>query len=210
MPADLQVRCSCGALRGVARGVSGDRGNRVVCYCDDCQSFAHFLERAEEVLDGHGGSEIFQMSPARLEITAGADQLACMRLAPSGLLRWYAACCRTPIGNTLASRQVPFVGLIVGCIDAGSQGHTLDQVLGPIRGRGHARFATGNRAQLDATDRFPARVILRLLGISLVARLRGDHRRSPFFDRATGAPISPPRVLTASELAAVRARAGLV
>ena len=133
-----------------------------------------------------------------------------MRLTPSGLLRWYAGCCRSPIGNTLASRQVPFVGLIVRCIDPESQGRALDEVLGPIRGRGHARFATGNRAELDATDRFPARVILRLFGISLAARLRGDHRRSPFFDARTGAPIAPPRVLTAAELAAVRARGGLV
>src|SRR5688572_12534539 len=105
MAADLPVRCSCGTLRAVVRGASGGRGNHVVCYCDDCQSFAHFLERADDTLDAHGGTEIYQMSPARLEIIDGADRLACVRLAPKGLLRWYAACCRTPIGNTLASRQ---------------------------------------------------------------------------------------------------------
>src|SRR5262245_25612243 len=100
MPDDLAIRCDCGAVRGVARGVSGERGNRVVCYCDDCQSFAHVLERSEDTLDAHGGTEIFQMSPAQLEFTAGADRLACLRLTPKGLLRWYASCCRTPIGNT--------------------------------------------------------------------------------------------------------------
>jgi hypothetical protein len=203
MPADLPIRCSCGALRGVARGVSGACGNRVVCYCDDCQSFAHFLDRAEDTLDAHGGTEIFQTSPARIEITAGADRLACMRLTPKGLLRWYAACCRTPIGNTLASRQVPFVGLVVACLDHPS----LDSALGPIRVRGHARFAVGTPA--GAHRSFPATAIARLLWNSLVARLRGDHRRSPFFDRETGAPVSAPRVLSAAERAAVRTRRGL-
>ncbi|HKA15470.1 MAG TPA: hypothetical protein VKH41_10675 [Myxococcota bacterium] len=51
-------------------------------------------------------------------------------------------------------------------------------------------------------------VIARVLWIGAAARLRGDHRRSPFFD-ATGTPASSPRVLTAPELAAVRAKAGL-
>ena len=202
MPADLPVRCSCGALRGTARSVSGDRGNRVICYCDDCQAFAHFLERAEETLDRHGGTDIFQMSPARLEITAGADRLACMRLTPSGLLRWYAGCCRTPIGNTLASRQVPFVGLVLACVDPTSR-----EALGPIRAHLNARFAKGRLEH--ASNRVPAAILLRLLRISLAARLRGDHRRSPFFDHTTGAPVAPPRVLTADELAAIRAKGGL-
>src|SRR5262245_44421193 len=139
MPADLPVRCSCGIVRGALRGVSGRNGNRVVCYCDDCQSFAHFLDRAQDVLDEHGGTEIFQTSAGRLAITAGADRLACVRLQPSGLLRWYTACCRTPIGNTLATRQLPFVGLVVACLERAE----LDPVLGPVRARGHARFAKG-------------------------------------------------------------------
>ena len=44
---DLPIRCTCGALRGVLREPSRDTGNRCVCYCDDCQSFAYFLERAD-------------------------------------------------------------------------------------------------------------------------------------------------------------------
>jgi hypothetical protein len=196
VPADLPVRCSCGALRGVARGVSGRTGNRAVCYCDDCQAFAHFLDRAGEILDTHGGTEIFQTSPARLAITAGADRLACIRLRPKGLLRWYAACCRTPIGNTLATARIPFVGLVLPHPDP-----ERDETLGPMRARGHARFAKGTPP--DAHASFPASVIARALWIAVAARLRGDHRRSPFFDEA-GAPVSTPRVLTEEELAAIR------
>ena len=45
MQADLPIRCACGAVAGVLRAVSSRRGNRLVCYCDDCQSFAHFPRR---------------------------------------------------------------------------------------------------------------------------------------------------------------------
>jgi hypothetical protein len=205
MPADLPVRCACGAVCGIARGVAGDRGNRVVCYCDDCQSFAHFLGSVDRILDRHGGTDIFQMSPARLEITEGVDHLACVRLKPRGLLRWYASCCHTPIGNTLASRNVPFVGLIHSCIDPQTAGRSRDEVLGPVRARIHARFAKGDRERLDAHQRAPAWLFLRFLSMLLVARLRGDHTRSPFFDAVTGDPIAPPHVLTIEELGRVEA-----
>jgi hypothetical protein len=33
-----------------------------------------------------------------------------------GLLRWYAACCKTPIGNTLPNFRASFVGLIHSCL----------------------------------------------------------------------------------------------
>ena len=200
MPTDLPVRCSCGALRGVVRRVSANHGNRVVCYCDDCQSFAYFLGGAKQILDAHGGTDIFQMSPARLEISEGADKLACMRLSPGGLVRWYASCCNTPIGNTLATRQVPFVGLIHSCVDHTADGRSRDEALGPIRARVNARFAKGDRAQLDAHDRTPVSQLFRFVPMILMARLRGDHTRSPFFDGKTGELRVEPRVLTDDEL----------
>ena len=205
MATDVPIRCSCGSLRGVARGVSASRGNRVVCYCDDCQSFAHFLEGAEHVLDGHGGTDIFQMSPRRVEISAGAEHLACMRLTPKGLHRWYADCCRTPIGNTMASPQMPFVGVIHSGMDHASSGRSRDEALGPIRAGINARFATGDRSRLDAHDRAPASMLVRLMGMLLMARLRGEHTPSPFFDAKTGEPSVVPRVLTQDELRQVEA-----
>jgi hypothetical protein len=187
--------------------VSGRRGNRLVCYCDDCQSFAHFLGRADEILDSHGGSDIFQMSPARLELTEGTAHLACMQLKPGGLLRWYADCCKTPIGNTLRSPGVPFVGLIHSFVDHAGDGRARDETLGPARASVNARFAVGDRAQLDAHDRAPPLMLLRFARILLMARLRGDQRRSPFFDAETGKPSATPHVLTPDELSSVeRAR----
>jgi hypothetical protein len=46
------IRCSCGVLKGTVSKT--DVVNRCVCYCTDCQAFAHFLKRNTEILDGLG------------------------------------------------------------------------------------------------------------------------------------------------------------
>jgi hypothetical protein len=196
----MELRCTCGALRGVVRGVSESRGNRVVCYCGDCQSFAHFLRRASEVLDPRRGTEIFQTSPARVEITQGRERLACLRLTAKGLLRWYAGCCNTPIGNTLITRALPFVGLIQMHADSVPSKFARDAALGPVRAyvnTGAAKRDAGG-PEVRTSGALPS--LLRFVGLVLQARLRGDHKRSPFFDARSGAPSVTPRVLTADEL----------
>ena len=92
------LQCRCGTLKGVIANPRS--GNRVVCYCRDCQAFAYFLGREADVLDELGGSEVVQILPRNLTFTQGVETLACLRLTENGLLRWYAACCSTPIGNT--------------------------------------------------------------------------------------------------------------
>jgi len=196
---DLRIRCACGAVRGVVRGASPSSGNHLVCHCDDCQAFAHFLARPDQILDAWGGTDIYQTSPAKVAFEAGDERLACMRLRPKGLLRWYASCCRTPIGNTV-SAGLPFVGLIHRCLDDEAG------VRGPVRARVFGRFARGDRSQLRAHDRAPLSLVLRFAWLIGQARLRGDQRRSPFFDPRTGEPVAQPRVLTAEELRDVESR----
>jgi hypothetical protein len=200
---DLPLRCACGAWRGVLRGVAPGRGNRCICYCDDCQSFAHYLGRADEILDAHGGTDIFQTSPARLEITAGNERLACVRLRPrSNVVRWFASCCRTPIGNTPAEHRVPLVGVIRSCLDLGAVGLSADAALGPVRGIAFPRFARGDRTQLP--KRSLVLHLLRMVGIILAARIRRDQLRSPFM-HADGELKASPHVLGVEELRAVEA-----
>ena len=109
---DIPVRCECGSVRGTLCAVSPSGVVRAICYCDDCQAFAHHLGRSDTVLDGYGGTTLFQVSPSRLAITQGEQHLACVRLTGPRLLRWYASCCGTPIGNTPASHKMHFLGLI--------------------------------------------------------------------------------------------------
>lgn len=87
------------------------------CYCTDCRAFAHFLGKAPDVLDEQGGTEIVQVAQPRLRFIQGEDYLSAVRLSDKGMIRWYASCCGTPIGNTLANPKVSFIGLIHTCLD---------------------------------------------------------------------------------------------
>lgn len=195
---DLPIRCRCGAVRGSLAAAAPTAGNHVVCYCRDCQAFAHVLGRADDVLDACGGTEIVQVSPARVRIDAGADRLSCLRLTPQGPLRWYTSCCNTPIGNTLATGKVPFVGLVCACLDAGPD--AKEAALGAIRGRVFRDSATCDPQSLAAG--VPMwRLMLRFVRILLAARWRGDRRRSPFFASDTARAVAEPRVVSESERA---------
>ena len=97
-PKDLKLRCRCGHVRGVANRVAPHAGFRFVCYCQDCQAFARFLDRPD-VLDAAGGTDIFHVPMGRLKLTADTDAVRCLQFS-SRVFRWYADCCRTPIGNT--------------------------------------------------------------------------------------------------------------
>jgi len=196
---DLTLRCGCGSVTGLVSGVCRGTGNRVICYCDDCQAFARHLGHPERTLDAHGGTDVVQTSPARVRFGKGADRLACVRLTPKGVLRWYASCCSTPIANTAASPSLPFVGLFHRCLHDGTDGTPLDQVLGPVRGRVRLKFATGDTTALRARKGSLLPIVLHFVRIMAAAWWRGDQKRSPFFDQRTGQPVAPPRLLSEDE-----------
>ncbi len=197
-PRDLQLQCRCGAVRAIARGVAPQTGNHCFCYCSDCQAFAKALDRVD-VLDRNGGTDIFQMSQARFEFTHGVDRVACLRLTPKGLVRWYASCCNTPIGNTMATRGIPFVGVVRAFVR-----EPAGDALGPVRARGFRESATGDVAAIPPDNQSLWSMLLRALRLMISWRLRGDHKRSAFFDAASGAPLKAPRILTEVERAALR------
>jgi hypothetical protein len=114
--------------------------NGVVCYCDDCQAFAHQLGRAD-LLDANGGSDIIQVAPASLKFVQGQHRIVGLRLTPDGLFRWYADCCRTPVGNTVTP-AIPFVGIIAHMFHGVAQ-HP-DDVFGKPIGAIMNKYAIGN------------------------------------------------------------------
>jgi hypothetical protein len=195
---DVPLRCRCGQVRGIATGVSASTGCRVLCYCEDCQAFARFLDRPD-ILDAAGGTDIFQMPPGRVKVTAGAEAMRCLRLSGKGVLCWYTSCCRTPIANT-AGPRVPLIGLIHSFMDPESAAGPRDDVLGPALCRIYERSAIGPlppSAPAPPSLRVLSRRALKLLGWWA----QGLARPSPFFDDSTLAPRSLPRVLTPSERA---------
>ncbi|MEX1166899.1 MAG: DUF6151 family protein [Hydrogenophaga sp.] len=189
------LSCRCGALQGHV-DVNGT-SNRMVCYCQDCQAFARFLGPADAVLDSQGGSEVVQVAPYRIHIDRGAEHLAVMRLSPKGLLRWYAACCRTPVGNTMDRRGFPFSGLLSTCLDTAP----LAPAFGPVRASANTQSAVGGEPQPRAFGM--AGALLRILALVLGSRLSGRYKKTPFFT-ASGAPVAVPTVLTTEARARLR------
>jgi Family of unknown function (DUF6151) len=185
-------------VRGVATNVSPSTGFRFVCYCKDCQAFARFLDRAH-MLDPAGGTDIFQMPPRRVKLTAGTDVLRCLSLS-NKVLRWYSDCCRTPIANTAARPRFPVVALIHPFMHQGTDSRSLDEILGPPLCRIYEHSATG---PLPPNAPAPASLRVRLSRASIVLGwwARGLGRPSPFFDDWTNAPRVVPRVLTRTERA---------
>jgi hypothetical protein len=200
MPTEVPLRCRCGRVRGFARDVSPSAGLRFVCYCKDCQAFARFLDRPD-VLDAAGGTDIFQMPPARMELIAGADALRCVSVSDN-VLRWYADCCRTPIANTAARPHFPIVGMIHSFMDHETDGRSRDEVLGPPACRIFERSAVGP-LPLDGPPPPSFGVFARRSSKLLGWWLRGLSRPTPFFDDRTKAPRAVPRVLGPSERTAL-------
>lgn len=132
-----------------------------------------------------------------MRLNAGAERLARVRLAPGGLLRWYAGCCATPLGNTLATRQLPFIGLVTAVLEAEARARL------PAARRGvSARAARGDDKPKGAADGAPLWMAVPIILELLARRLRGEHRHTPFFT-ADGAPVVTPRVLSPPERAAL-------
>ena len=204
MSTEVSLRCRCGKVRGVASDVSPSATNRLVCYCDDCQAFAHFLERPD-ALDAAGGTDIFQMAPARVKITDGAALLRSMRLSPKGLLRFYTECCRTPVANTMSAR-VPFVGLIHAFVADETDGRSRDDAFGKPIGfiNGRSARAAGGEVPANVHPTAPLGVVARIARLLLGWWITGKGTPSPFFDAKSKAPRVAPRVLSEKERDALR------
>lgn len=198
MHQDIELHCRCGEVRGRVAHASPRTSNRVVCYCDDCQAFLHHLGRAD-LLDAHGGTDIIQVALGSVVFDKGADRLAGVRLSPKGLYRWYASCCKTPLGNTVGP-VFPFVGIVAQAFDAPGA------VFGEPRGGIMARFALGTPA--GATAGVSVGQLFRALRLAIAWKLRGPVWPNPFFDRATRAPSRPVTTLSAAEREALRPLSG--
>lgn len=152
--------------------------------------FAHYLDAAAEVLDLQGGTSIVQTVPSAVHITQGSDQLRCVVLKPAGLLRWYAACCRTPIGNTLASYKMHFVGLVQACL-VPEKGTTLDEAFGPLVANVNTGSAKGEPRPRASS---PLPMVAKFLAGVVRARVNGSYQNTPFFS-ADGIPVATPEIL---------------
>jgi hypothetical protein len=202
MSSTAEFRCRCGEVRGFVADASPRRANRVVCYCSDCQAFAHRLGRAD-LLDARGGSDIVQVAPASLTFVQGQDRIKGLRLKPQGLYRWYASCCNTPVGNTLTP-AVPFVGLMATAFDQGAQ--RADDAFGRPTGAIQGKHAVGGPP--SGSTGMKLSLFLGALVKIFGWRFGGKAWPHPFFTRGSDTPVYPVNVLSHEEREALRAYCG--
>ena len=170
------IQCRCGQLHGTI--AAGAKFTRAVCYCRDCQAFAAALGAPAGMLDAKGGTDVVATLPRYVSFTAGARRLACLSHSDRGLLRWYASCCRSPIGNTPRNPRISYVGLVHSSL--GRDPRDLDDAFGPPE-----LFTFGEHAKEPVpssglrTAAATIQIAFRLLG----TQLDGSWRRTPFFDR---------------------------
>ncbi|MGH8752007.1 MAG: DUF6151 family protein [Burkholderiales bacterium] len=188
------IQCKCGAFRGQLEGTGAH--NRVICYCTDCRAFARFLGKAPEVLDDQGGTEIVQVAQSRLRFLQGEDRLSAVRLSDKGMIRWYASCCRTPIGNTMANPKTAFIGLIHTCLDRPQMNEDFGANIAVV----NADTAQGKP---KPKQRGLLGVVARFMWIVVTSRISGAYRKSPLFT-ASGLPRVAPKILLAEELASLK------
>lgn len=195
-----RFQCRCGTLQGEVAHPA--QGVRAVCYCRDCQAYAHVLGQPEQVLDAWGGTEVVATQARHVRFTSGTGPLACLSLSPRGLLRWYADCCHTPIANTPRDWKLPYVGLVHTCLRRPQplEASFPGQPLRVNTASAHGTPPPGR--SIGASARFGA-LALRLAS----ARLTGRYRSTSFFD-AQGGPVSGVRVVPKPEVEAARAAAG--
>lgn len=186
------LRCRCGTLKGYVN--HPEKVSRGVCYCKDCQAFAHFLGETGNILDELGGTDVVATLTKYVTFTQGVETLACMSLTEHGMLRWYAGCCRTPIGNTPRDFKISHVGLIHSCLE--SSPSTLESSFGPVRLRLNTQSAKGKPKVMPLSTIASA---LRFMCSLVRARLDGSYKNTQFFDPNEGTPVVSPEVLTSSE-----------
>lgn len=174
----IPLRCRCGQVQGV---IGTERTYvRATCYCKDCRAFAEWLG-APGLLDQAGGVDVVAMAPSQVRITAGQGQVACMSLSERGIHRWYAACCRTPLGNMGRNPAIHYVGMSTACMEGA--GSAVDAAFGPA-----GRCVINTESATTPVAKTPVEFLLGGLRIALGifgGKLRGL-RQSPFYDVSKG------------------------
>jgi hypothetical protein len=160
----------------------------------------HFVGRAD-LLDEHGGSDIVQVPPRMITFDGGNEHIVGMRLSNKGMYRWYANCCKTPLGNTMKP-AVPFIGLALEVF----RGAPIDAIFGKPRGLVMGKFAIGGAP--EGSTGFPLRLFARGVAKILGWKFSGMSWPHPYFDKGAQRPKYPVTVLQPEERDALRSKCG--
>ena len=190
----MEIQCECGKFRAKLKAFPDNTPGRLVCYCDDCQAYLHYLKRTD-LLDANGGTEVIPAYPTDVEILTGLEHLKCTRLSEKGIFRFSTSCCNTPIVNTNPGE--PWAGFM-RCVYTVKDGQKIDQTLGPVRSRIMGRYAKGS-PPVGTPQKFNLKAILTVMPFMLKGKLFGKSMPSPFFSANGITPVVTPHVLSVAE-----------
>lgn len=193
----IEIQCECGQFRAKLKAFPNNTPGRLVCYCDDCQSYLHHLKRSD-LLDANGGTEVIPAYPADIEILCGLEQLKCTRLSAKGTFRFSTLCCNTPIVNTRAKE--PWAGFL-RCVYTARKAPQVDQTLGPVRSRIMGRYAKGT-PPAGTPKKFNLKALITVMPFMLKGKLFNKSKPSPFFAEDGVTPIVTPHILSEAERSA--------
>jgi hypothetical protein len=194
----MEIQCECGKFRAELTKFPKNTVGRLVCYCDDCQSYLHYLKRAD-LLDVNGGTEIIPNYPADVKILAGKEFVKCTRVKPDGMFRFSTTCCTTPIANTQPGR--PWAGFHRRMFSK-----KVEESLGPVKSSIMGKYAKGTPPP-GTPKTFNLKAMKLVLPYILKGIVLGKAKHSPFFEN--GEAIVSAKVLSAEERQAARVAAGI-
>jgi hypothetical protein len=177
----IAIACSCGQVQGHITDFSVDTSNRVVCHCKDCRKFTLWTGHSEMV-DPHGGLDIIQVAQSQIVFDQGVEQIRCARLSQKGMFRFYADCCRMPLGNAM-SRGVPLIGLPAQLF-----------VQNPAQPIGNAVGIHGKSATTPAPNAHgsvPVAMLGRIVRLLVKWKFKSRGASTPFF-HSDGKPVADP------------------
>ncbi len=182
--ASIPFACACGKLRGEITDAAPAALTHIECHCHDCRAAYVHLGHADP-----GSVGILQTTQDRIHIAEGGEHLRVFRHTPKGALRWYAACCNSPLFHTPLKARLVHVGLNTDRLDDPSKaGRVMAQAFLPTR--------DGKQRHKGIT-----RMAVRMVSRITAKNLNGEWRGTPFF-AADGALVVEPRVSTPAERAA--------
>lgn len=193
----MEIQCECGKFRAELTQFPKNTPGRLKCYCDDCQSFMHYLKRSD-LLDANGGTEIVPIYPSDMKILAGKEQLKCTRIIANGMYRFSTICCNTPVGNTDFKRA--WIGTHRRMF-----GNKLDQVFTEVRASILGKFGHGTLPP-GVPEKFNFKGFKVVMPFMLKGQFLKRNRPSPFFENE--APVVEPYVLSSEERAELLKQAG--
>ena len=185
-PTELALRCRCGAVRGAVEARGGT--NRLACYCASCRAFAQHC--GGDALDASGGTDLFQTTAGRVRLE-GAEHLTALRMTARGPVRWRCRECGTAVATTWPTPLLPYATVPVASL------HGRRDLLGPVHGAAFTDGAPAPPLHPSLGTLGMARVMGRFARAMVRARLRGEHRRSPF--HADGRPVAEAPVMDPAE-----------